>query len=108
MAIMAKIRPKKKRINNKSTGRNYAKEYANYDGTERVKKKRAQRNKARRAMMRKGLAKKGDGMDVDHIDSNAMNSDPSNWRMKPASKNRSYPRTKSAREKKRPGKHVAF
>jgi len=50
-----------------ATKRNYAKEYATYDGTEMVKKKRAQRNKARRMLMREGVVHKGDGMDVDHI-----------------------------------------
>ena len=47
--------------------RNYKQEYANYDGTEAVKKKRAQRNKARRMLEAKGVVKKGDGKDVDHV-----------------------------------------
>lgn len=46
--------------------RNYKQEYANYDGTEKVKKKRAERNRARRIMEEKGLAHKGDGKDVHH------------------------------------------
>lgn len=46
--------------------RNYKQEYANYDGTEAVKKKRAQRNKARRMLEAKGVVHKGDGKDVDH------------------------------------------
>ncbi len=46
--------------------RNYKQEYANYDGTEVVKKKRAQRNKARRMLEAKGVVHKGDGKDVDH------------------------------------------
>ena len=46
--------------------RDYKKEYANYDGTEVVKKKRAQRNKARRMLEREGVVQKGDGKDVDH------------------------------------------
>jgi len=46
--------------------RNYAQEYANYDGTPEVKKKRAQRNKARRMLEREGVVHKGDGKDVDH------------------------------------------
>lgn len=104
MGIMS-TRPKK-RVNNKSTGRNYAQEYANYDGTTRVKKKRAARNKARRAMMRAGKVKKGDNMDVDHIDSNPMNNTPKNWRIQPRSKNRSYPRTKTAKEKPSKGKYT--
>ena len=33
--------------------RNYAREYANYDGTPAVKKKRAERNKARNRLMKR-------------------------------------------------------
>ena len=47
-----------------ATKRNYAQEYANYDGTEKVKKKRAQRNKARRMLEREGVVHKGDGKDA--------------------------------------------
>ena len=46
--------------------RDYKQEYANYDGTPAVKKKRAQRNKARRMLEREGVVHKGDGKDVDH------------------------------------------
>lgn len=92
----------KKRIRNKSTGRNYALE-AKYEATPKQKKRRAMRNAARRALMAKGLVHKGDGNDVDHINSNPMDNQPSNWRVRTASQNRSYPRTKTAREKKRPG-----
>ena len=74
--------------------RDYAKEYANYDGTEAVKKKRAQRNKARRIMERAGLVHKGDGKDVDHTTplSKGGKSVRSNLRVEPASANRSYAR----------------
>ena len=48
--------------------RDYDKEYENYDGTEKVKKRRAARNKARRYMERNGRVHKGDGKDVDHKD----------------------------------------
>ena len=41
--------------------RPYKKEYEQYDGTEKVKKKRAERNKARRIMMEAGQVQKGDG-----------------------------------------------
>ena len=92
----------KKRVNNKSTGRDYKAEQK-YDGSPIVKKKRAMRNAARRAMMKAGKVKKGDGMDVDHINSNPFDNNPKNWRVRKASDNRSYPRTKNAREKKRPG-----
>jgi hypothetical protein len=46
--------------------RPYKKEYENYDGTEKVKKKRAERNRARRIMEEAGKVRKGDGKDVHH------------------------------------------
>jgi len=46
--------------------RPYKKEYEQYDGTEKVKKKRAERNRARAIMEDKGLVSKGDGKDVQH------------------------------------------
>ena len=60
--------------------RDYKAEYANYDGTEVVKKKRAQRNKARRMLEREGVVSKG-GKTV-----------RSNLKAKSASANRSFPR----------------
>ena len=63
------------------------------------KKKRAMRNKARRVATKAGLVKTGDSKDVDHKDGNAMNNKRSNLSVKSASKNRSYPRTKSAAKK---------
>jgi len=77
--------------------RNYAQEYANYDGTEAVKKKRAQRNKARRMLEREGVVRKGDGKDVDHMTplGKGGTSARSNLKAKPASANRSFKRTSS-------------
>ena len=74
--------------------RDYKAEYANYDGTEVVKKKRAQRNKARRMLEREGVVHKGDGKDVDHSKplSKGGKTVRSNLRVKSASANRSYPR----------------
>ena len=74
--------------------RNYKQEYANYDGTDAVKKKRAQRNKARRIMEREGVVHKGDGKDTDHIKplSQGGKSVRSNLRVQSASTNRSYSR----------------
>ena len=74
--------------------RNYAEEYKNYDGTEKVKKKRAQRNKARRIMEKEGLVHKGDGKDVDHTKplSKGGKTVRSNLKAKSASANRSFPR----------------
>lgn len=78
-----------------ATKRNYAQEYATYDGTEAVKKKRAQRNKARRMLEREGVVHKGDGMDVDHKKplSKGGTTTRSNLKAVPASANRSYKRT---------------
>jgi hypothetical protein len=74
--------------------RDYKQEYANYDGTEAVKKKRAQRNKARRMLEREGVVHKGDGKDVDHKKplSKGGTTSRSNLRAKDASANRSYKR----------------
>lgn len=74
--------------------RNYAKEYANYDGTPAVKKKRAQRNKARRMLEREGVVHKGDGKDVDHKTplSKGGTTVRSNLRAAPAGTNRSFKR----------------
>jgi hypothetical protein len=74
--------------------RNYKQEYANYDGTEAVKKKRAQRNKARRMLEAKGVVHKGDGKDVDHKKplSKGGTTVISNLRAKPAAANRSFAR----------------
>jgi len=74
--------------------RDYKAEYENYDGTEKVKKKRAARNKARRMLEREGVVSKGDGKDVDHKKplSKGGTTTRSNLRVKDASANRSYKR----------------
>lgn len=78
--------------------RNYENEYKAYHSSEEQKKKRAARNAARRKMEKEGKVSKGDGKDVDHKvplakgGSNAR----SNLTVKPASKNRSFKRTKKA------------
>jgi hypothetical protein len=79
--------------------RNYDQEYERYQGTAAQKKRRAARNAARAAMLKSGKVKKGDGNDVDHEDGNPMNNKRSNWAVVSKSKNRSYPRTKTARKK---------
>lgn len=79
--------------------RPYAKEYAQYDGTPAVKKKRAQRNKARRMLEAEGVVHKGDGKDVDHKNGKTSDNNMGNLRAVPKSKNRSYPRTKTAGKK---------
>ena len=82
---------------------NYVRNYKQEASTEKPLrvKKRAKRNQARRIALKAGLVKKGDSKDVDHKDGNAMNNKRSNLTVKSASKNRSYPRTKSAGKKNR-------
>ena len=58
--------------------RNYSREYEQYHGTEKQKKRRAQRNAARRKMTRLGRVKKGDKKDVHHKDRNTANNKRNN------------------------------
>jgi len=74
--------------------RNYAKEYANYQGTPEQIARRSSRNKARRAMGDKAVK----GMDVGHADNNPMNNDPKNLRMEKPSDNRREPRLREEDE----------
>ena len=68
--------------------RDYAKEYANYQGKPEQIARRSSRNQARRIMGDKAVK----GMDVGHKDNNPMNNDPSNLRNEDPSKNRREPR----------------
>lgn len=77
--------------------RNYKKEYANYQGTEVQKKRRASRNAARTKMAKAGLVKKGDGKDVTHLTGNPLNN--KHLGVAPKSVNRSVARTKTAGKK---------
>ena len=74
---------------------------AKYNSKPEQKKRRAQRNAARRKMIREGKAKKGDGKDVAHLDNNTAHNNQGNLQMQSKAKNRSFPRTKSARRKKK-------
>lgn len=80
--------------------RDYKKE-RKYDGKPEVKARRAARNRARYKLMKEGKVSKGDGKDVDHKKplSKGGSGKRNNLRVSSASKNRSYPRTKSARMK---------
>lgn len=78
--------------------RDYAKERANYDGKPHVMAKNAARKRARRLAEKKGLVKPFDGKDINHADGNPHNNRLSNLEAIPASKNRSYPRTSTARK----------
>lgn len=76
--------------------RDYKKE-RKYDGKPEVKARRAARNRARYQLMKEGKIRKGDGKDVDHKVplSKGGSTTRKNLRVKPASKNRSYARTKT-------------
>ena len=82
---------------------NYKRNYKQEANTESPlrKKKRNMRNKARRIAIKAGLVKRGGSKDVHHKDGNAMNNKRSNLTIKSASKNRSFPRTRSASKKYR-------
>jgi len=78
--------------------RDYKAEYKQSDGTPARKKARAKRNKARRILEKEnGKNNIPAGMDVDHVVplSKGGGTGRSNLRLKPASKNRSYRRTRS-------------
>ena len=79
--------------------RDYASEYKNYHSKPEQIKRRASRNAARAAMVKAGKARKGDGMDVDHANSDPLNNSAKNLRLQKKSVNRSFARTKTAREK---------
>jgi len=79
--------------------RNYRLEYDNYQGKEEQIKRRDSRNAARAAMEKAGKVHKGDGKDVIHKSGNPTNNAKSNLGVQDKSKNRSYPRTASAKKK---------
>ena len=87
--------------------RNYKQEAKTESSTRKAKRKnrlkarRKNRLKARRTLQKAGVVKKGDGKDVHHADGNALNNKRSNLKAVNASKNRSYPRTKTAGKKNR-------
>ena len=62
---------------------------------------RKMKKRNRRKLEKKGLVHKGDGKDVDHVQALAKGGDNNadNLRVVPKSKNRSFPRTKTARMK---------
>jgi hypothetical protein len=51
---------------NKSTGRNYKKDYKKFQSSTKAKKDRAARNKRRRQAEKSGRVSKGDGKDIHH------------------------------------------
>lgn len=78
--------------------RNYGSEYKKYQSSSRQKKRRASRNTARNRMIAVGKVRRGDGKDVSHRNGNPMDNRMSNLRAVPASNNRSFRRTRTARK----------
>ena len=85
----------------KNYKRDYKQEYKTQHSSTAAKKKRASRNAARKIMEKAGKVKKGDGKDVDHKNGNARVNKKSNLKVKSASSNRSYARTRTAGKKNR-------
>jgi len=76
--------------------RNYTSEYKKYQKKQVQKKNRASRNAARNLLMKSGRVKKGDGKDVAHRNGNPRDNRLKNLTVVRKSRNRSYPRTKTA------------
>ena len=76
--------------------RNYTSEYKKYQKKQVQKKNRASRNAARNLLMKSGRVKKGDGKDVAHKNGNPRDNRLKNLTVVRKSRNRSYPRTKTA------------
>ena len=92
----------KKRVRNKSTGRNYKKEYKNYQGSKEQITRRSSRNKARRVVAkRKGVKPTQIKGDVAHKNGNPKSNGSKNLAVQSKSKNRSFARTKKAKKKNR-------
>ena len=90
-----------KKDKNGNSVRDYEKEYNEYHADDKQKKHRAKRNSARRELEKEGVVRKGDGKDVDHKRplSKGGGNHRSNLRAVPASKNRSFVRTKNGKMK---------
>jgi len=74
--------------------RNYRKEYDNYHAKPEQIKRRDSRNAARNSLKKAGV--KVAGKDVAHKNGNPRDNRRGNLTVKSASKNRSYPRTRTA------------
>ena len=73
---------------NKSTGRDYKKDYEQFQSSPQQVADRSSRNKARRKMLSGGKVRKGDGKDVDHKNGNPQDNRTKNLRVMSKSKNR--------------------
>jgi len=74
----------------KSEQRDYKKEYEEYHGKPKQKKRRTGRNASRRKLLRAGRVRIGDGKDVHHKDHNPANKTGDNLSITTPSFNRSH------------------
>ncbi len=81
-------KPKKKRKYNKSTGRNYKRDYEQFQSKPEQIRDRASRNAARAEEEKNGNVSRGDGQDVHHVDGNPQNNNRKNLKVVSKSKNR--------------------
>ena len=88
---------KKMSVGGVATGRDYSKEYANYHSRPEQKANRASRNRARLIAKKSGAAVAG--RDVAHKNGNPRDNRSGNLATQPASKNRSFSRTRTARKR---------
>lgn len=72
--------------------RDYKKEYREFHGKPKEKKRRAQRNAARNKLEASGAVRKGDGKDVHHKDRNTANNKRSNLAVTSQKQNRGWRR----------------
>ena len=81
-------KPKKKRKYNKSTGRDYKRDYEQFQSKPEQIKDRASRNAARAEEEKNGNVSRGDGQDVHHVDGNPQNNNRKNLKVVSKSENR--------------------
>lgn len=84
-------------VTGRNKSRNYKKEYANYHSKPAQKKNRAGRNAARTIAKKNGANVAG--KDVAHRNGNPRDNRPRNLTTQPASRNRSFARTRNARKR---------
>lgn len=93
------VNKKKRKPYNKSTGRNYKRDYKKFQSSTKSKKDRASRNAARAKMKKAGKVKKGDGKDVAHKNNNPRKNAKSNLTVQSKAKNRGHGMTTKGKKK---------
>lgn len=96
---MSEQKKSKRKPYNKSTGRNYKRDYAKFQSSTKAKKDRASRNAARAKLKKAGKVKKGDGKDVAHKNHNPRDNKKSNLAVQSKKKNRNVSKLKKRKKK---------